>query len=89
MRCRYAVFLSTITTLKIFCYSYITTFCGIYKESSNGWIIGVIVNMVTDMFIIFTTVSIIKATLRMIIRKFPSCKCLVKVEELMGLMDFM
>ncbi len=88
MTSRYLIFIVMILLLDLFCYSYIITFCGIYSDSSKGWINGVITAVLIDIFIVFTIMAVVKALIRVIIRRYKSCKCLIHLENFFYLLDF-
>ena len=83
MRLKYGFFIGMTILVSILLWYYVISFCGIYSSSSMGWIYGSIAGLMIDWFAFSLFIPLVRASLRLLIRKFKKLKFLIRVEYLL------
>ncbi len=72
----------------LFCLFFGIVFCGIYNQTRPGWVNSIMLDLITDWFIISLILPILKTIIRIVVRTCPKLYCLVYVEHLFFISDF-
>ncbi len=85
---RYTIFIIFTGLIGFFCYFYAIIFCGIYINSAQGWLDGIILGFIIDWCIISIVIPLIKASLRITVRTCPILSFLVYLEYMFIISEF-
>ncbi len=77
---RYRWFLGVCTVVIILSWYYTIAFCGIFLTSSINWVYGSITGIFLDWFFLSTFIPVVRAFLRVIIRRYKRLNCLIFLE---------
>jgi len=77
---QYISFLTIVNSINLFCWYYVTVFCGVYETSASGWIYGSIFSILIDWLGFSLILPFIKTSLRVIARKFKFMKYVAFLE---------
>jgi len=83
MRLKYGLFIGMTILVSLLLWYYVIAFCGIYSSASIGWIYGSIAGLMLDWFAFSISIPLIRACLRLIIRKFKRLKFLIRLEYIL------
>jgi hypothetical protein len=71
MMMRYVLFVVLSFVLHMFCWYYVTAFCGVYIKSSVSWVCGGILSLIINLVIVQFSLPLIHTIARTLARRFP------------------
>ena len=72
MKFRYSLWLIIITIVHFINWYFVMSFCSIYKNSNKGWLIGSLISVGLDIFLIKPAFSVANTLIRLLAKSYPN-----------------
>ena len=72
MKIRYILWIVIFSTVHFVCWYFVTAFCAVFIHSNKEWLVGSIVSVIIDVFLMKPIFSISRTLLRLLAIEFPN-----------------